>query len=481
MNKFSFDSNSVFKEQSDVLHEECGIIGIALQNSKMIGLSLINGLSTLQHRGQEAAGVAILNKRKLFLHKGLGPISQVFTPDIMSNLQGEIGIGHTRYSTTGSSSLKNTQPFLVGNKNNPVTIAHNGNLINSATLRNKLIEQGVYLKSTTDSEVMAEMLLKSNGNSWEERITNCMDQWVGAFSLLIMESQFIYAIRDPWGMRPLSIGKLKDGGYAAASETCALEAISCEEIAEVKPGEIISFSRFSISKKQGRKPALPLAICTFEHIYFSRPDSIMDGKLIYDVRQKLGHQLALESPANVDLVLPIPDSSIPSAIGYAQTAKIPYEHGIIRNSYIGRTFIMPNKNERSNSVLLKFMPLPMYLKGKKIVLVDDSIIRGNTVKAIVAKLREAGVDEIHLRITCPPIRHPCYMGIDIGDYKELIAHSNSITELIHEFNVDSLHFLSLGKMMEAIGSTSGYCNACFTGKYPFKIVSKPFKHIFDNI
>lgn len=468
-------------EQFDIPHEECGIVGVITQAIQInTAQAVALGLSTLQHRGQEAAGIAISDGNKIFLHKNVGQISQVFTPDILNKMDGNLGIGHTRYSTTGSSILNNAQPFLVGSENDGIAVAHNGNLLNTTILREKLLAQGTHFESSTDSEVMAKMITKAKGATWEERIINCMALWLGAFSLLVLTNQGIFALRDPWGMRPLSVGRLLAGGYAVASETCALEAISCVDITEVKPGELITLTQSSLTRRQGLPQSQPLAICTFEQIYFSRPDSVFDGQLVYMVRQRLGRQLAIESPVDADMVIPIPDSSIPSAIGFAKELNINYEQGIVRNSYVGRTFIMPSTNQRTNGVSLKLMPLPEFMKGKRVVIVDDSIIRGITIINLIARLRRVGVREIHLRVSCPPIRHPCHMGIDIGEYEELIAHNFSVIELARKFDVDSLHFLSLENMMKAIDSNNGYCNACFTGKYPFEVKNTVVKNRFEN-
>ena len=450
--------------------EECGVFGIATPNTQQdVARLAFYGLFALQHRGQEAAGIAVSDGKRVHLHKEMGLVSQVFTEGIISKLEGPLAIGHTRYSTTGSSTLHNSQPFLIETRYGPLALAHNGNLVNSPSLRQELLEHGSGLTSSTDSELMTLMLAGAPGSSWLDRISACMPHWIGAYSLVILTRQGVFAARDPWGLRPLTVGRLPSGGHAVASETGALEVVGCDAIREVNPGEIVALSSAALIVRQAIPPSNPLALCTFEHIYFSRPDSNWDGQVVYQVRKRLGQQLAIEAPVEADVVIPVPDTSLPSAIGYSHKSGIPYDEGLIQNRYIGRTFIQPSAAMRRAGVFLKFNPLPSVLEGKRVVVLDDSIVRGTTSAHLITMLRQAGAREIHLRITCPPICHPCFMGVDMASYEELIAHRLSIPDIARQMQVDSLHFLSLEGMMDAIGSSSGYCNACFTGKYPFDL------------
>ena len=398
-----------------------------------------------------------------------GLISQVFTPPNLAPLQGDFAIAHTRYSTTGSSLARNAQPFLIETRHGPVAVAHNGNLVNTAQLRQELLDNGVGLSSSSDTEVIVQMLAGSPGSNWFERLKNAMGKWQGAYSLVILTRDEVLAVRDPWGFRPLSVGMLPSGGHAAASESCALRTIGCEGIREVKPGEIVALSNTALRVQQAIPPHEPEALCTFEHIYFSRPDSSWDGRSIYHVRHRLGIQLAEEAAFPADVVIAVPDSAIPAAIGYSQALNLPYNIGFIKNRYIGRTFIEPTDSLRKQGVALKFNVIVENVQGKRVVMIDDSIVRGNTTGPLVRLLRNAGASEVHVRITCPPITHPCFMGVDMGSFNELIAHSKNVEQIRVHIEADSLAFLSLEGMMQAIGSETGYCNACYTGIYPMEI------------
>ncbi len=380
-----------------------------------------------------------------------------------------MAIGHTRYSTTGSSSLRNAQPFLIDTQYGPLAMAHNGNIVNAAALRKELLQRGIGLSSSSDSEVITMTLAGAAGDSWEERLQNTMPRWRGAYSLVILTRDQVFAVRDPWGFRPLSIGHLPNAGYASASETSALQTIGCTDIREIQPGEIVTFDANGISSCQGQIPAPKLARCTFEQIYFSRPDSNWDDLSIHHVRQRLGEELWREAQMTGDVVIPVPDSAVPAAIGYARVAGLPYNDGLIKNRYIGRTFIQPTDSLRRQGVALKFNALTDNLRDQRVVMIDDSIVRGNTSGPLVKLLRDAGAKEVHLGITCPPITHPCFMGVDMGTYQELIAHNMNVEQIREHIGCDSLHFLSLEGMMRAIGRDSGYCNACFTGTYPIPL------------
>ena len=460
-------------------HEECGVFGVASSQEDVARMTFF-GLFTLQHRGQEAAGIAVCDGQGIRLHKGMGLVTQVFDETTISNLKGNFAIGHNRYSTTGSSVLVNAQPFQVQTRYGPLALAHNGNLVNVADLRNELFERGVGLTSSSDSEVMTMMLAGAPGDTWLERISHCMTRWVGAFALVILTSDGVYAARDPWGLRPLTLGQLPQRGHAVASETGALETIGCDAIREIHPGEVVYLHEAALIVRQAVPPANPLALCTFEHIYFSRPDSIWDGRVVHDVRLRLGAQLANEAGVEADVVVPVPDSSIPAAIGYARASGIPFETGLIKNRYIGRTFIQPSQDMRRQGVNLKLNPLPSVLTGKRVIVLDDSIVRGTTSQRLVAMLRSSGASEVHLRVTCPPIIHPCFMGVDMATHEELIAYNLDVNEICAQLGADSLHYLSLGGMMKAIGSENGYCNACFTGCYPFSINGKLSKQVLET-
>jgi amidophosphoribosyltransferase len=479
MDDLIFPLETSYHDKDDAPHEECGLVGIYAPNEDVARMAYF-GLYALQHRGQEAAGIAVSDGQGARLHKDVGLVAQVFTPQNLAPLQGHYAIGHTRYSTTGSSSARNAQPFLIETMHGPLGVAHNGNLVNTNSLRSELLRRGVGLSSSSDSEVITMMLAGAQGDTWEERIQNAMPHWSGAYSLIILTRENVYAVRDPWGFRPLSVGRLPGGGHAAASETGALRTLGCEAIREVKPGEIVTLSNNALRVRQALPPEPQLARCTFEHIYFSRPDSFWDGLHVHQVRQRLGEALAREANVPADVVIPVPDSSVPAAIGYAREAGLPYNDGFIKNRYIGRTFIQPTDSLRRQGVALKFNTLEENLRGQRVVVIDDSVVRGTTAGPLVQLLRKAGAREVHLRVTCPPIAHPCFMGVDMGTYDQLIAHHMTSDEMSDHFDCDSLHFLSLEGMMQAIGRDSGYCNACFTGVYPLEFDLERSKTGFEK-
>lgn len=463
----------------DSPREECGLIGVFAPNEDVARMAFF-GLFTLQHRGQEAAGIAVSDGVTMSMRKDVGLITQVFNQNNLSTLQGHYAIGHTRYSTTGSSLLRNAQPFMIETMNGPLALGHNGNLINSVELRQRLLEAGVGLSSSSDSEVMTMMLARAQGASWEERLKGCMQDWVGAYSLVILTREGVFAARDPWGFRPLSVGLLPSGGYAAASETGALRTLGCRAIREVGPGEIVTLHNGALIVTQALEPARPLARCVFEMIYFSRPDAVWDGRSIHQVRQNLGRELAQECPVEADVVIPVPDSSIPAAIGYSAQSGIPYNDGFIKNRYVGRTFIEPTDSLRKRGVALKINVINENVLGKRVIMIDDSIVRGNTIGPIIKLLRDAGAEEVHVRITCPPIVSPCFMGVDMGTYDDLIAHKRSVEEIRQFIKADSLFYLSLEGMMRAVGREDGYCQACFTGEYPLPVDLSSVKTGFER-
>jgi amidophosphoribosyltransferase len=458
--------------------EECGVLGIYAPREDVARMAFF-GLYALQHRGQEAAGIAVADGHGIRMHKDTGLVSQVFTPERINALKGDFAIGHVRYSTTGSPSLRNAQPFLIDTQYGPIAVAHNGNLVNAAELRAGMLRSGVGFSSSSDSEVLTMMLAGAPGDTWFERIQHTMQRWQGAYSLVILTRDQLFAVRDPWGIRPLTVGMLPNGGHAVASESGALRSLGCQAIREVRPGEVVMLTDTALSVGQALPPAEQTALCTFEHIYFSRPDSFWDGRSVHQVRQRLGEQLAEEAPVEADVVVPVPDSSIPAAIGYASRSGIPYNDGFIKNRYIGRTFIEPTDSLRKMGVMLKYNVVVENVLDRRVVLIDDSIVRGNTIAPLVRLLRAAGASEVHLRITCPPIRHPCFMGVDMGTYDELVAYKHSLEEIRQISEGDSLAYISLNGMMKAIGRSEGYCNACFTGIYPFEVNAHSAKTGFE--
>ncbi len=464
--------------------EECGVLGIFAPNEEVARMAFF-GLYALQHRGQEAAGIAVADGQTISMHKGVGLVSHVFTPSIIADLKGHYAIGHTRYSTTGSSLLRNAQPFMIETINGPLALAHNGNLVNSAKLRQELMEQGVGFSSSSDTEVMTMMLARNGGETWEERIKTAMAKWIGAYSLVILTRDCVYAVRDPWGFRPLCIGLLPNGGHAVASETGALQTLGCEAIRDVKPGEVVSLSNSALKVMQALPSVNPTSMCIFEHIYFARPDQVWDGINVHHVRQRLGEELAREITEKMgsdlgDVVIPVPDSSVPAAIGFSHVSGIPYNDGFIKNRYVGRTFIEPTDSLRKRGVALKFNVINENVRDKRVVVIDDSIVRGNTTGPLIKLLRNAGAKEVHMAITCPPIVHPCFMGVDMGRHEDLIAHKRTVDEIRAYVNADSLYYLSVEGMMRALKRNDGFCQACFTGAYPIPVDMTSVKTGFEK-
>ncbi|MCK6626455.1 MAG: amidophosphoribosyltransferase [Anaerolineae bacterium] len=464
--------------------EACGVFGIYAPGSDVARLTFF-ALYALQHRGQESAGIASSDGRMAYLHKGMGLVAQVFNEENLAPLKGHLAIGQNRYSTTGSSHIRNAQPYLIETIYGPLGVGHNGNLTNALTLRRRLLERGVGLTSSSDSEVITQMLAAPPPTpgyykpDWEERIMAFMAEAEGAYSLVILTRDAVFAVRDPLGLRPLCIGQLGGhGGYVVASESCALGTIGAEYVREVRPGEIVRLDRKGLRSHQGRQAGTPGALCVFEYVYFARPDSMLEEQIVHRVRQRLGAELAREAPAQADVVVGVPDSATPAAIGYAQASGIPYSEGLTKNRYIGRTFIQPDDQLRKSGIHLKYNPLTANLTGKRVVLIDDSIVRGNTAGPLVRLLREGGATEVHLRVSSPPVRHPCFMGVDMATHEELIAHRKSVEAIREHIGADSLAFLSHEGMMRAVrqaqaeaGSVEmdqpcGHCSACFTGQYP---------------
>jgi amidophosphoribosyltransferase len=452
--------------QDDRPHEACGVFGIYAPHEQVARLTFF-GLFALQHRGQESAGIAVSDGQRAMVYKEMGLVTQVFNEDNLRPLTGHIAIGHTRYSTADSSRRVSAQPFLLESMLGPIAIAHNGNLVNTDELRQRLFERGVGLTSWCDTEIMVQLLAGAQGSTWVERIRDVMSIARGAYSLTILTRNALYAVRDPWGFRPLCYGRL-NGGWVVASETCALQTLGVHDVQEIPPGAIVEIDANGARVIAG-VPSTKRSLCIFEYIYFSRPDSVMDGQLIHLVRQELGRELAREHPVDADLVMSVPDSATAAAIGYAQESGIPYNEGLMKNRYIGRTFIQPDDRLRKAGIALKFNTMPDILRGKRVVVVDDSIVRGNTSQPIVDIVRKAGAAEVHMRVSSPPIKHPCFMGVDMATYDELIAHRHTEPEIQALLGADSLGYLSLEGMIHAVNRPAdSFCMSCFVGQYPFK-------------
>ena len=459
-------------DQDDTPREACGVFGIYAPSTSTVDVARLTffALYALQHRGQESAGIATYDGRAAHIHKGMGLVAQVFTEENLYPLRGHVAIGHTRYSTTGSSKLRNAQPYLIETALGPLGIAHNGNVTNSPQLRRDLLQRGVGLVSSSDSEVITQLLAGAVGKSWEDRLRVFMAQARGAYSLAILTDQAIYGVRDPWGFRPLCIGKMNGDGWVISSESCALGTVGAEYVREVNPGEIVRLDHNGMTSVYGAPADQRQALCVFEYIYFARPDSLLGGQSIHRVRRHLGERLAREHPVEADIVMGVPDSATAHAIGYAHQSGIPFGEGLIKNRYIGRTFIQPDDRLRQRGVALKYNPLPDALRGKRIVLIDDSIVRGTTSGPIVTLLRHAGAQEIHMRVASPPIRCPCFMGVDMATRQELIAADKTVDQIAEHIGADSLRYLSLDGLQAAIDRPmEGHCVACFCGDYPLDL------------
>ena len=465
----------------DEPHEECGVMAIYAPGKDASRLAYY-GLFALQHRGQESAGIAAYDGRVINSKKNVGLVSQVFSEADIESLSGCLAIGHNRYSTTGSSNVRNAQPFLIDSRHGPIALAHNGNIVNAGEIRKRLLDRGVGLTSASDTELMIMDLAGSDKKTWVSRIRTAMGSWVGAFSFVALTPEGVFAARDPWGLRPLAYGFTAEKAFVVASETCALLTLGCHEIHEIEAGQIVSCGAAGEVKISSQaKSAKPKrqASCVFEFIYFSRPDSVWNGLSVHEVRRRFGAELALCSPAEADLVIPVPDSSISAAIGYSGASGIPYGEAFVKNRYIGRTFIEPTTFLRKRGVSLKFNVLHDSVKGKRIVVIDDSIVRGNTIRPLVALLRNAGAKEVHVRVASPPVRFSCMMGVDMGERRELIANILPIGEMARWSGADSLAYLSLESVGKAIGGIDDYCTACFSGDYPFDVSASESKERFE--
>eukprot|EP01132_Coremiostelium_polycephalum_P002497 gene2497-3089_t len=520
----NLDNCDNIDDDRDEPKEKCGVFGIYAPELDVSRITFF-ALVALQHRGQESCGIATYDEHHaVHLETGMGLVNQVFTEQNLKPLKGMMAVGHTRYSTAGKSTINNAQPVIVQTLHGQIGIVQNGNLTTAKTLRKELLEKGIGFFKDSDVEIITQLLsnnpLGDNNNkpNWESRISYFMSKAEGAYSLCLMTPNGLYGVRDFLGMRPLCIGSLevpsvKEPGkmvtrYVMASESCAIATIGGKYIREVKPGEIVRIDENGIDSFVGRNPADNPALCVFEYVYFSRPDSLLEDQLIHSVRQRMGEQLARESPPPPSsapdletIVIGVPDSSLPAAIGYAKQAGLPYSEGLTKNRYIHRTFIQPTDHLRQQGIKLKFNPLSENINGRRIVLIDDSIVRGNTIKALIKLIRQAGAVEIHVRISSPPVMHPCYMGIDMATYEQLIGHNRNIKEICNYIGADSLEYLTLDGMMKSVniglknkqqqqisnGSTTNsssanesssssscskqrnHCNACFTGDYPVSL------------
>jgi len=448
------------------LHECCGIFGVYAPGEDVARLTFF-ALFALQHRGQESAGIATTDGKRLQVYARMGLVSQVFTEDSLSHLKGDIAIGHNRYSTRGSSRVVNAQPLIVGNGENAIAIAHNGNIVNAEHLYQELSDIGYTFHTSTDTEVIANLILSSPEKSWVDKIKYAMHRLQGAYSLTIMTNHTLYGVRDPFGVRPLCLGTI-NGDWVIASESCALDHIGASFIREIEPGEIVSVTDNGVDSYQeevGRR-----ALCIFEYIYFARPDSVINGRLLYPARLAMGEGLAEEHQVDADLVMGVPDSATAAGIGYARCSGIPLCEGLLKNRYVGRTFIEPDQRIRDLGVKLKFNPLPQMLNGKRMVVVDDSIVRGTTTPKVVKLLRRAGAKEVHMRICAPPIRYPCFFGVDMATRAELIAAHKTVPEVRDFIGADSLGYLSIDGLIKAVALPKDiFCLACFTGDYPIPV------------
>jgi amidophosphoribosyltransferase len=457
----------------DHFHDECGVFGV-FGHPEAANLTYL-GLYALQHRGQESAGIVSSDGNELYLHRSMGEVEEIFQPSVLAKLPGNLAIGHTRYSTAGDKALLNAQPIMIDCNKGKVALGHNGNLTNAAEWRRKLEHRGSIFQTNSDTEVIVHLIARSQARNLSGALGDALNQVEGAYSLLVLTQDELYAVRDPRGFRPLVLGRLpatETAGetWLVASETCAFDLLNAQYVREVEPGEMVRISKSGIESIRFAPEKLQQH-CVFEHVYFARPDSIIFGRSVNESREELGRLLAKEHPADADIVVPVPDSGVPAAVGYALESKIPFRMGLIRNHYIGRTFIEPSQAIRNFGVKLKLNPVRGLIEGKRVVLVDDSIVRGTTSRKIVRMVREAGAKEVHVRISCPPTISPCYYGVDTPTREELIASSNSPEEIRKFLGADSLGYISLPGLRRAVNDTEGkFCTSCYTGVYPTDLV-----------
>ncbi len=468
---------------SDRPREACGIFGVFGKPGEDVSRTAFFGLFSLQHRGQESAGIATADGTRISVRKAMGLVQHVFSgPDTFPE-PGHIACGHVRYSTTGSSFVRNAQPIEGEFRGQRFCLGHNGNLTNADILRRRLEKQGIKFETTVDSEVIAKLIAISHASTFVDAVIDALRQLDGAYSLIIMSADTLIGVRDPRGFRPLCVGRFNDNGYVIASETCALSTVGAEFVDEVEPGMMVVVRESGMEWVRAEEP-LNRALCIFEFIYLARPDSKLCGRLVHRVRRQLGHLLSKEHPAEADIVIPVPDTGNAAAIGYAEASRIRFGEGLIKNRYIARTFIQPDQRMRDMGVKMKLSPMPEEIDGKRVVVVDDSIVRGTTTRQIVQLIRDAGAVEVHLRITCPPWRYPCYFGIDTSDPREFIAGRMTVRQIGEHLGADSLGYLSMSNVIRATGlPRDTFCTACFTGRYPCPVevseVGK--KHLFEEV
>ena len=461
----------------DKLREECGVFGIFNKDNHDVARLTYYGLYALQHRGQESAGIAVNDKGTILYHKDMGLVPEVFNDVVINHLKGQISVGHVRYSTTGASFRENAQPIVINYKNGQMALAHNGNLVNAMELRQSLEENGAIFQTTNDSEVILNLISRYiiASKNIEEALPKVMKDLRGSYSLLLMTPKRMIGIRDPLGIRPLCIGKL-DNSYIIASETCALDAVGAEYVRDVNPGEIVFVGEEGITSIQTEVPG-ESKLCIFEFIYFARPDSYLDGISVHQARVEAGKILAMEHPVEADLVIGAPDSGLTAAMGFSEQSGIPYGQGLLKNRYVGRTFIQPDQGQREMGVRIKFNAMRNAINGKRVVMIDDSIVRGTTTRRIVQMLKNAGAKEVHMRVSSPPMMYPCYFGVDIPSRKQLVASKHSIEEIREMTGADSLGYLSLeGLLKTPVGAKCGFCTACFNGKYPMDVPEEGSKY-----
>jgi amidophosphoribosyltransferase len=453
--------------EGDRFHDRCGVFGV-FGHPEAAKLTYL-GLYALQHRGQESAGIVSSNGVDLHAYKAMGLVEEIFTEEVLARLGGAAAIGHTRYSTAGDTTLLNAQPIVIDCNKGKLALAHNGNLTNALDWRRKLEHRGSIFQSTSDTEVIVHLIARSGARNLSGAIGDALNQLEGAYSLLVLHRDEVFAIRDPHGFRPLNLARLGEA-WLVASETCAFDLLDAEYVREIEPGEMLRISRAGVEPIHFA-PEKPHQYCIFEHVYFARPDSRIFGRPVNQSREMLGRFMAREHPVPADVVVPVPDSGVPAAIGYALESGIPFRMGLIRNHYIGRTFIEPEQSIRDFGVKLKLNPVRGLLEGKRVVLVDDSIVRGTTSRKIVRLVREAGASEVHVRISCPPTMSPCYYGVDTPTREELIASQHTVEEIRLFLGADSLGYLSLASLRQAVGDTEGkFCTSCYTGVYPTDLV-----------
>ena len=464
------------------IHEECGVFGVYSTKTEDVASLVYYGLYALQHRGQESCGIVVNDDGVFTSHKGLGLVSEVFSHEEMKKFpRGEIAVGHVRYGTTGGNNLSNCQPIQVNHLRGKLAVAHNGNLSNALPLRQELELSGAIFHSTSDTETIAYVITRERitAPSIQEAVSRAMDKLDGAYSLVMMSSTKLIAVRDPHGFRPLCYGQMEDGTYVVASESCALHAVGAKFERDILPGEIFTIDRNGIHSDKRHCGTAPRKLCIFEHIYFARPDSVIEGISVHDARMKAGAILAKAHPVDADIVIGVPDSGLDAALGYSRESGIPYGIGLIKNKYIGRTFISPGQDHRVDQVKIKLRPVESEVKGKRVVLIDDSIVRGTTSARIVTLLRSAGAKQIHMRISAPPFLYPCYYGTDIDSQDHLIACHHSVEEIAKIIGVDTLGYLPLENLRDLCGS-DGYCCACFSGRYPTAIPEDTRKDQFED-